>query len=161
MSDPQQPHGLQPSRLLRPWDFPGKSTGVGCHCLLHSLEPAVDIYQGSGHNKEEEVSRECARESNLSGTSLLALLLSCFFPPGRHVFFQWFSRHLETLNPGAWGQRPRQQREWSGKKESPPPRASVTALDSSPIHFSFHKTGKTHECQLRSTAERIPNDTYI
>ena len=29
------PHGLQPNRLLRPWDFPGKSTGVGCHCLLH------------------------------------------------------------------------------------------------------------------------------
>ena len=29
-----QPHGLQPSRLLRPWDLPGKSTGVGCHCLL-------------------------------------------------------------------------------------------------------------------------------
>ena len=29
MSDPQQPHGLQPSRLLHPWDFPGKSTGVG------------------------------------------------------------------------------------------------------------------------------------
>ena len=23
-------HGLQPTRLLRPWDFPGKSTGVGC-----------------------------------------------------------------------------------------------------------------------------------
>ena len=21
-------------RLLCPWDFPGKSTGVGCHCLL-------------------------------------------------------------------------------------------------------------------------------
>ena len=34
MSDPQWPHGLQPSRLLRPWDFPGRSTGVGCHCLL-------------------------------------------------------------------------------------------------------------------------------
>ena len=29
-----RPHGLQPTRLLRPWDFPGKSTGVGCHCLL-------------------------------------------------------------------------------------------------------------------------------
>ena len=36
VSDPQWPHGLQPSRLLRPWDFPGKSTGVGYHCLLHS-----------------------------------------------------------------------------------------------------------------------------
>ena len=30
------PHGLQPTRLLHSWDFPGKSTGVGCHCLLCS-----------------------------------------------------------------------------------------------------------------------------
>ena len=34
MSDSSPPHGLQPTRLLCPWDFPGKSTGVGCHCLL-------------------------------------------------------------------------------------------------------------------------------
>ena len=25
---------MQPTRLLHPWDFPGKSTGVGCHCIL-------------------------------------------------------------------------------------------------------------------------------
>ena len=25
------------TRLLRPWDFPGKSTGVGCHCLLQPV----------------------------------------------------------------------------------------------------------------------------
>ena len=30
------PHGLQLTRLLRPWDFTGKSTRVGCHCLLHN-----------------------------------------------------------------------------------------------------------------------------
>ena len=29
-----QPHGLQPTRLLHPWDFPGKNTGVGRQCLL-------------------------------------------------------------------------------------------------------------------------------
>ena len=34
VSDSSRPHGLHPTRLLRPWDFPGKSTGVGCHCLL-------------------------------------------------------------------------------------------------------------------------------
>ena len=28
VSDSSWPHGLQPTRLLRPWDFPGKSTGV-------------------------------------------------------------------------------------------------------------------------------------
>ena len=33
MSDSLQPHGLQPTRLLHPWDFPGRSTGVGCHRL--------------------------------------------------------------------------------------------------------------------------------
>ena len=37
VSDPQRPHGLQPSRLPRPWDSPGKSTGVGCHCLLRVI----------------------------------------------------------------------------------------------------------------------------
>ena len=31
-------HGVaQPTRLLHPWDFPGKSTGVGCHCLLRKM----------------------------------------------------------------------------------------------------------------------------
>ena len=34
MSDCSWPHGLQPTRLLCPWDFPDKSTGVGWHCLL-------------------------------------------------------------------------------------------------------------------------------
>ncbi|CAI9162433.1 unnamed protein product [Rangifer tarandus platyrhynchus] len=29
-----QPHGLYPTRLLSPWSFPGKSTGVGCLFLL-------------------------------------------------------------------------------------------------------------------------------
>ena len=43
MSDPKRPHGLQPTRLLRPWDFPGKSTGVGCHCLLRCITRIAKI----------------------------------------------------------------------------------------------------------------------
>ena len=34
VSDSSGPHGLQPTSLLHPWDFPGKSTEEGCHCLL-------------------------------------------------------------------------------------------------------------------------------
>ena len=34
MSDSVRPHRWQPTRLPRPWDFPGKNTGVGCHFLL-------------------------------------------------------------------------------------------------------------------------------
>ena len=34
MSNSVGPHRWQPTRLLHPWDLPGKSTGVGYHCLL-------------------------------------------------------------------------------------------------------------------------------
>ena len=41
LSNSLQPHGLQPTRPLCPWDFPGKSTGVGCHRLLRDQEPGL------------------------------------------------------------------------------------------------------------------------
>ena len=31
------PHGLQPTRLLCPWNFPGRNTGVGCHFLFQGI----------------------------------------------------------------------------------------------------------------------------
>ena len=39
LSDSLQPHGLQPARLLCPWDSPGKNTRVGCHALLQGICP--------------------------------------------------------------------------------------------------------------------------
>ena len=38
VSDSLRPHGLQPARLLCPWDSPGKNTGVGSHSLLQILK---------------------------------------------------------------------------------------------------------------------------
>ena len=38
MSDSVWPHRWQPTRLPRPWDSPGKNTGVGCHFLLHCMK---------------------------------------------------------------------------------------------------------------------------
>ena len=38
MSDSVQPHRRQPTRLPRPWDSPGKNTGVGCHFLLRCMK---------------------------------------------------------------------------------------------------------------------------
>ena len=42
-----QAHGLQPTRLLCPWDFPGKVTGVGCHFFLQGIFPNQDQTQVS------------------------------------------------------------------------------------------------------------------
>ena len=38
MSDSVRPHRWQPTRLPRPWDSPGKNTGVGCHFLLQWMK---------------------------------------------------------------------------------------------------------------------------
>ena len=38
MSDFLQRYGLLPSRLLCPWDSPGKHTGMGCHALLQGTQ---------------------------------------------------------------------------------------------------------------------------
>ena len=32
-------HGLEPARLLCPWNSPGKNTGAGCHFLLQGIFP--------------------------------------------------------------------------------------------------------------------------
>ena len=39
MFDFLRSHGLQPARLLCPWNFPGKNTGVGRHFLLQGIFP--------------------------------------------------------------------------------------------------------------------------
>ena len=38
MSNSLWPHRRQPTRLPRPWDSPGKNTGVGCHFLLQCMK---------------------------------------------------------------------------------------------------------------------------
>ena len=44
MSDALRPHGLQPARLLCPWDSPDKNTGVGCRALLQGdlSDPGIE-----------------------------------------------------------------------------------------------------------------------
>ena len=49
MSDSVQPHRRQPTRLPRPWDSPGKNTGVGCHFLLQCMKV----------KSESEVAQSC------------------------------------------------------------------------------------------------------
>ena len=49
VSNSMWPHGLQPSRLLYPWDSPGNNTGVGCHFLLQCMKV----------ESESEVTQSC------------------------------------------------------------------------------------------------------
>ena len=51
MSDSLRPHGQQPTRLIRPWGFPGKNTGVGCH-FLQEIFPTQGLNPGLPHCRQ-------------------------------------------------------------------------------------------------------------
>ena len=52
VSDSLRPRGLQPTRLLSPWNFPGKSTGVGCQFLLQGIFPTQGLNLGLLHCRQ-------------------------------------------------------------------------------------------------------------
>ena len=52
MSDSLWPHGLQLTRLLCPWDSPGKNAGVGCHALLQEIFLTQGLNPGLLHCKQ-------------------------------------------------------------------------------------------------------------
>ena len=52
MSGSLRLHGLEPTRLLRPWNFPGKSPGVGCHFLLQGIFPTQGSNLGLLHCRQ-------------------------------------------------------------------------------------------------------------
>ena len=51
-SDSLRPYGLQPTRLLCPWDSPGKNTRVDCYSLLHGIIPTQGLNQGLLHCRQ-------------------------------------------------------------------------------------------------------------
>ena len=77
MSDSVRPHRQQPTRLPRPWDSPGKNTGVGCHLLL----------QGMKVKSESEVAQSCPTLSDPMDCSL----------PGFSVYGIFQARVLEWV----------------------------------------------------------------
>ena len=75
MSDSVRSHRWQPTRLLRPWDSPGKNTGVGCHFLLQCMKV----------KSESEVVQSCPTLRNSMDSS----------PPGSSVHGIFQARVLE------------------------------------------------------------------
>ena len=63
-----RPHRRQPTRLLCPWDSPGKNTGMGCHFLLQCMKV----------KSQSEVAQSCPTPSHpmdcsLPGSSIHAI----------------------------------------------------------------------------------------
>ena len=87
VSDSLQPHGLQLARLLCPWDYPGKSTGVGRNFLLQVIFPHRERTQGSpalqadslplSHQESPELALALLNEDTPGNLHFLFLSCSC------------------------------------------------------------------------------------
>ena len=88
MSNSVQSHRRQPTRLPRPWDSPGKNTGVGCHFLLQCMKV----------KSESEVAQSCPTLSHPMDCN----------PPGSSVHGIFQARVLEwgaiafSTNKATW-----------------------------------------------------------
>ena len=87
MSDSVRPHRWQPTRLLRPWDSPGKNTGVGC-CFL---------FQCMKVKSESKVAQSCRTlrdpmDCSLPGSSVRGIFQARVLEWGAIAF----SKHIYT-----------------------------------------------------------------
>ena len=96
-SDSLQPHGLQPTRLLCPWHFPDKNTGVGCRFLLQSkcyqhpyftdveteAERRVTCPRSHSQERLDQGLSSQGGPGSLQGSGLLGLCPICLLPRRR------------------------------------------------------------------------------
>ena len=78
-----QPFGLQPARLLCPWDSQGRNTRVGCHCLLQGIfltqgsKPCLQHWQTDslplGHLRSLRDGRDTSKAKKKKRQELLAI----------------------------------------------------------------------------------------
>ena len=88
MSDSVRPHRQQPTRLPRPWDSPGKNTGVGCHFLLQCMKV----------KSESQVTQSCPTLSDpmdcsLPGFSVHSIFQARVLEWGAIAFSESFAYH--------------------------------------------------------------------
>ena len=90
MSDSVRPHRRQPTRPHRPWDSPGKNTGVGCHFLLQCMKV----------KSESEVAQSCptlSMDCSLPGSSVHGIFQARVLEWGVIAFSICKDSHLEFL----------------------------------------------------------------
>ena len=90
MSDSLQPHGLYPTRFLRPWDSPGKNTGVGCHLLFQGIFPT------QGSNLDLPHCRQTLYPLSHQGSPCILQEHSSFFTNLKYKIIQTYSQILTT-----------------------------------------------------------------
>ena len=123
-----RPHRQQPNRLPRPWDSPGKNTGVGCHFLLQCMKV----------KSESEVAQSCPTPSDPMDCS----------PPGPSIHGIFQARVLE------WGAIAfsKKQPLWTLKGTVSKSKPEQSSPGKSPSRHQLQQVSKLGGCRLGGAA---------
>ena len=88
-----------PTRLLCPWDFPGKSTGVGCHSLLQGIFPTQGLNLGLPHYRQMLLPFEPPGKSNKQTNKSNNLWLLKEHMLERNIFSNCGKHYTQSLMP--------------------------------------------------------------
>ena len=94
MSNSVWPQGQQPTRLPRPWDSPGKNTGVGCHFLFQCMKVKSESEFARGHTNSLELWLDGSRNLMISEFCVQPNLLQT---PRGHISYSLPSNHQKLL----------------------------------------------------------------
>ena len=94
VSDSLRPCGLQPTRLLCPWDSSGKNTGVGCHFLLQGIFRTQGSNPGLLHCRQTLYHLSHQGSPNKSEGDTISASLKSSENPMTHDF--WFDNNPEV-----------------------------------------------------------------
>ena len=90
-----RPRGLQPTRLLSPWNSPGKNTGVGCHSLLQ--ESSWLRYQTLGRLLSEPPGKPKLGQSKRKGSDMICHLNTQGHKAGKVEDMKGWFEKTETM----------------------------------------------------------------
>ena len=151
MSDSVQPHRRQPTRLLCPWDSPGKNTGVGCHFLLQCMKV----------KSESEVTQSCPTlrdpmDWSLPGSSVHGIFQARVLEWGAIAFslscVQLFATRWTVTCQAPLSMGFSRQEHWSGLPcpptgDLPDPKIELDSLRSPALAARFFTASATWEAQ--------------
>ena len=103
-----RPHGLQPARLLCPWDSPCKNTGVGCHFLLQGIFPTQGSNPHLLHWQEDSSALSHLRSPILHFTSakIDCSGIMCYIFSNSNTLSTWWLfviiKYTQIFLPSKW-----------------------------------------------------------
>ena len=146
-----QPHGLKPTRLLYPWNSPGKNNGVGSHSLFQGIFPIQGIFPTQGSNPGLPHGRQILYRLSYQGSP--PIQNKKFKKKKRTIKKKSAAPHILARMMGGWSQWLKKKKIHQVRRRFPDgltasPRGPRGPLLSILVSLNWDPEGNRHKAQL-------------